>query len=261
MEKKATIQYLLNEEGRKQSLLNGGNGEMIQDIIVDLTDEIASMIEKSIFGSLEWDAALYVGFGGYDDLGEIESTPSRCVGYNEEYRGFEYKYELRYFDISMTAEQLIDWERDRLKTVKKDEENIMSEIKVGEEQWKEKFNLEKEKWINQYGTPRLKSMYANDNNIYEVYLEERIKNELPGFEFITYEYLHECLINYNEQYKTSNEVVEEANSLKKLGFEVNYGIVGKNFWYSKIPCVETKITEVIYIKNYLDKFFIVKKFY
>lgn len=124
MEKKVTIEYLLSEEGRKQNLLNGGNSEMVQYHTVECTNELLNMIENVIFRSFDWDTTLYVGFGGYDDLGEIESTPWRCVGYDEEYETFDYTYELKYFDTPMTAEQLINWERERLQIIENDKKTF-----------------------------------------------------------------------------------------------------------------------------------------
>jgi hypothetical protein len=262
MEKKATIQYLLSEEGRKKSFLNGGNGEMVQYLTVECTDEIISMIEKSLWGSIliNIEPILYIGFDGYDDFGNPDYMKWKYVEYIEDLDYLDYELNIHYFDKLMSAIELIEWQKERLEILASEEKVIMDDFKVRENRRIEKFNRQRNKWINQYGTPELKAMNDNDKNINQMYLKERINKELPGFEIKSYEYLNEAVNIYPYGYKPNNTVENEFNLLKEKGFEVYSGVLDANNWYDQNDYDEAKIIEVLYIEHYLGKYFLEKKF-
>lgn len=262
MKKKATIEYLLSEEGRKQSLLNGGNGEMVQYLTVECTAEIISMTRKSLGWVFDTEEPiLYIGFDRYGDFGEEEDMIWGYDGYDEENECCICSYNMQYFDTPMLADQLIEWQKKRLEIIENEEKIIMDNIKVRESQWKEEFDGEKEQWIKQYGTPQLQTMETNDENINKIYLKERIEKELPGFEVTSIEYLNEVVRTYPYGYKPSEIVVNQLNVLKEKGVEAECGIADLNNWYYVSPYDETKFIEIIYVKHYLGKYFLEKKFY
>jgi hypothetical protein len=262
MEKKATIQYLLSQEGRKQSLLNAGNGEMVQCHTVECTEELIAMIEKSLWGSIliGIEPILYIGFDGYDDFGDPDYIKWRNVGYNEELDYLDYELKIYYFDKPMSATELIEWQKLRLEILANEEKVIMDDFKIREGQRIEKFNNEREQWIKQYGTLELKSMDVNDKNINEIYLKERIEKELPSFQIISYDYLGELVETYHFGYGPSDIVIKELNLLKEKGFEAKCGIVNTNNWYDESLFDKTKLNEIIYIEHYLGKYLLEKKF-
>lgn len=55
LNKKARIRYLLNEEGRKKSLLSGGNGKELQEIYCNATPEVIELARVDKYGNIYLD--------------------------------------------------------------------------------------------------------------------------------------------------------------------------------------------------------------
>ncbi|ADQ05542.1 U32 family peptidase [Caldicellulosiruptor owensensis OL] len=55
LNKKARIRYLFNEEGRKKSLLSGGNGKELQEIECNATPEIIELAIVDRDGNISLD--------------------------------------------------------------------------------------------------------------------------------------------------------------------------------------------------------------
>ena len=217
MEKKARIQYLLDEEGRRQSLLNGGDGKMIQVIETNINEKIIKLSEVDEDGNV----AVYIGHRFekariYDAISNYTLYDNGPIG--------EIK-KINYFDKPMTIEELILLEETRVNNLKSkyDEikiksEEIMSENKIQKEVRKQtdieerrereierqlederrkmrekerqeelkKYENEKAKWIELHGSQYLKDALRLEYNIDKTYVIERAKYEFPSYEIDYY---------------------------------------------------------------------------
>ena len=183
MTKKAKVYYFLDEEGRKKSLLAGGNGKEVQVFETDVTE---ALLKK---GSVHEDGSVKVVFGatanaigyagdfrkndGYlygtdismapvepkltktfvsifytDSLGIEHQSRYRDDGLTEYFvkEGFiEKQKKIKYFDKPMTLEELIKWDDERLSSleVKEKELEVILAEKTKELE-KELENMQKE---------------------------------------------------------------------------------------------------------------------
>lgn len=168
MNKSCKVYYLLSEEGRKKSLLSGGNGKMVQEFFTELTPEL---LKK---GNVNENGEVNIVFGvkSYFNLYDSQITRSELSDYWDgvttdykmvkpeiikTYERFEYKasdgkkYKTQYndehlisheikegrieekrrlvmFDKPMTIEELLEWDNERIKNLKVKEEELKKEI-------------------------------------------------------------------------------------------------------------------------------------
>lgn len=128
-----TIFYLLNEEGRKKSLLGGGSGKELQHIECEVNDINISISSVDAKGF----AFITVGFV-FDSLNKNYLQ----VPFNvtiEDREGFlpEYKYDqcIKYFDRPMMAEDLLAYEFNRSRHIKKQFMKLGSELEKKIMEW------------------------------------------------------------------------------------------------------------------------------
>lgn len=210
LNKKARIRYLLNEEGRKKSLLSGGNGKELQEIECNATPEIIELARVDEDGNIYLDigAEIYDEFVFYSIVVDykLENSWPSCVVV-EEVRG------KKRFNEPQTVEQLIEWEKNRLKHIKEKKAVLEEQKKVLEKEYEEKERikneqrqreaeeLEKKKreeeekirqekeqimkerkaWIEQYGSEKLKLALELGYECEKDYVYERAKKEFPDF--------------------------------------------------------------------------------
>jgi hypothetical protein len=113
-----TIYYLLNEAGRKKSLLGGGDGKINQQVSVELNNDNMDLFTINEQG----EAKLYVGY-------EDEEHSSNLVDFeiSESNNGPSIKdvYRKIMFDKIMTADELIEFNRNRISNLKLKTDEIM----------------------------------------------------------------------------------------------------------------------------------------
>lgn len=278
----------MDEEGRRKSLLIGGNGEMLQHIEVEANDRIIKLSDISENGKI----SLSVGFAGFSSY--KEPYPVRTQ-YKIKENEYDHKYNLDYethcyFSRPMSVDELIDWEENRRTLIENqmkelqpiiDEHNKEIDLKESEKQKKEKeerklleakqkeedqrkeedkkkkklqWEQERNNWIDQFGSQYLKDATDLDYNIDDKYFEERATKEFPKYE-INFYYNAGWNIRSNPSQKALNEVKE---LVKK-----NYDAV--IVWLTAPVNEEEKYyddfeeCEAIVIRSYLGKYDLVKE--
>jgi len=199
MEKTMKVYYLLSEEGRKKSILAGGDGKRKQELEVPVTAELLELSSVDYGGDIE----LKVGYSG---TGTGCATGAKI---QKDHQGF---WVLRdtyqnsgIFDAPQTIEQLISWEKARRDRRKKAQEEL--EAKAGENELRRKelkdeyeANLERRKsrealekeagirrrkekldWIEQFGSGHLQRAFRLDYDCQRKYVEERSAKEFPDY--------------------------------------------------------------------------------
>lgn len=138
------IIYFLNEEGRKESLLRGGNGKEIQYLYGEFTPTIKDIVTVSKNG----DAYLPIGFNAsvdnliknkfnsyaneFEIIQDIKCVRVSDIGkFGERKYAAEYKYVkgVKKFDTIPTFDQLIGYELSRINYLKKRKEALEEEYK------------------------------------------------------------------------------------------------------------------------------------
>ena len=201
--KKATISYLLNEEGRKRSLLDGGDGKEMQVVETDITPVLMELADVSPGGEavLNLTGEIVIGL-------EIGS-------YHDDYPNFKYTYapgqyrhldRKQYFAAPQTAEALIAWEKSRrdhiaarsaelqpaleklqasykLESERRAEEKASEKAREEGHRKKEREQREAEKstWIAAHGSDHLRRAAALGYDCQRKYVTERAITEFPDF--------------------------------------------------------------------------------
>jgi hypothetical protein len=104
---KATITYLLSEEGRKQSLLAGGDGKTKQVLEVDITPELLELADVHDDGQVK------LQIGSETSRSILNTTDVMLKIYSDGYVEFNHVGDVIAFDVPQTVEALIAFERDR----------------------------------------------------------------------------------------------------------------------------------------------------
>ena len=143
-----TITYYLNEEGRKQSLLSGGNGKAEQITTVEITENIIDLFKVNKDGK----ATLQIGEYSIDNI--VNNKPLL-------------------FEKIMAGEELIKFELDR----RKEFNAKMREL----QEYKVQSEKDKEGWIKTFGSAYLKKAYPLGYNCQRQYVSERATLEFPEY--------------------------------------------------------------------------------
>ena len=217
MSKTCKVMYLLNEEGRKESLLSDGDGKRIQELETPISKELMELASVDNDGN----AVIKIGFKNNGD-----SYDKVLIGYEVKecsiYRpSIEKVSKVVEFDKLQTVEELLIFEKNRLEDIKKSlneseeklkpllEEYILKERKKEEEKLqreedlrikreqeqlergrlekeeklrKEKEKEEDEKWIRTNGSEYLNQCLDLGYNCKRKYLIDRVEKQDPGFD-------------------------------------------------------------------------------
>lgn len=283
MEKKARIQYLLSEEGRRQSLLNGGDGKMIQVIETNINEKIIKLSEVDEDGNV----AVYIGHRF--EKARIYDAISNYMLYDNGPIG-EIK-KINYFDKPMTIEELILLEETRVNNLKSkyDElkiksEEIISKNKIKKELREEmeieerrereierqlederrkmcekerqeeikKYENEKSKWIELYGDQFLKYSLRLNDTIDKTYVIERANREFPDYE-----------VDYDDNARWDEKSNPDAEILNEVKDLIEKGYCAKVVWltngvYDEDESDYFEERETIVIRKYLGRYDLVK---
>ena len=271
--KKVRIKYLLSEEGRKKSLLAGGDGKEKQVVEADITPEVLELAEVDHDG----EAVLNLTYSLTSDLkvglkfGEI-----RIMELLESFS----------FDAPQTAEQLIAAEKARRARIEAKRLELQPELereraKYAEKQAREKAEedkrielqrkldadraAEKEKeeaerlaWISEYGSDYLQRAVKLGYNCQRQYVTERAAKEFPG-----YEVDFDNRAAWKSRSCPSMAALEEVERLIRQGYdaevvwltEPTYGITDEEY-YAEGPFEPCEAVAVI---DYLGKYDLVKE--
>ena len=290
----AKIFYLLSEAGQRDSLLKGGNGKELQEITTEATPEIIKLSKIRSDGEIELSIGCYVDYEGKLNRFDSKRVVLRYeVSKNSFYSPtVEAVHKIVYFDTVQTAEQLIAWEMNRIATAEtskkqaekdlipllaeyekeKEEKRIRKEKEVAEQAARdaaretEKAFREQEKteWIKNHGSQYLKDCLELDVKANLEYVVERAELEYPGY---TVDYAETA--EWDEKFSPSPEALSELKKIRATGAEA------KIVWltspaqvrkaepeYDGYGCrldEEYEPCEAVVIRNYLDKYDLVKE--
>lgn len=288
--KTATIKYLLNEKGRKNSLLNGDNGKELQEIQAEISERLLKYASVSQNGGV----TLEIGFkdNRYNEV---------IIDY-EEANDWLGKYikkinKVCFFDKIMTANELLDWEEKRISKLEKlkdkykdimearekklKEEELLKQEKEKrqKEEWERKraieeqdklllaeekkkkekaFIEERNKWIAEKGSQYLKDALELGYKINRKYVFERASKELENFKVDMDDKAY-----WQEKGNPTQNALEEVKELIKEGYNAEIvwltdaveDVDEKNEYYDE----PFESCEAIVIFDYLGKYNLVKE--
>lgn len=251
-----TVMYLLNEEGRKKSLLSGGDGKHVQVIETPVTEELLNLASVDKNGN----AVVKIGYRGKgDDWSDSDrvaiSTKIEDDSFrrhkNEEPKIVDVRKQIE-FDNIQTVESLLIFERDRVKKYEKSlEENqelLKSLIIDFKKEQEEKERKLKEERIKQE-EKRLQEEKINQENKLKKQAEKQAEKQ-EDIEWIKSkgsEYLNQCIsLGYNCQRK----YIEERVSKEFEGFEVDFNDTAN--WNTRVSPSQEALDEVT---KWIDKGF------
>lgn len=287
--KKARIEYLLSEEGRKKSLLAGGDGKERQVIETDITPEIIRLAQVAPQGEVILHIGFKPGRNGYQEqiLLEVKLLSEYFMSPWSNFNGRQY------FDEPQSVEALLIWEQQRIKNtvgVRNDPSNIAkieqmeadaaaasmerkAKRDAEEAEWEavrkaredaektEKARSAKEKsdWIAAHGSDHLKRATALDYNCQRRYVEERAEAEFPAFALD-----FDNLASWRGRACPSEDALEYIEVLIAQGHDTEcvwltappYKVERDPEYYG--PEDEFDPCEAIVIRNYLGKYDLVK---
>lgn len=255
---KVKIIYNLSEEGRKKSLLSGGDGKEKQYLYTEITSENLKYATVNANGEAYIECLSYrkpelsTGFGGrpyisystklvyFDDIQTVEGILNFIKSNEVKYKESEnelnntLKSQLEEWKLSKEAEE----ERKRIEL-----ENAKAE-RERKSELKEKIENDKRDWINSFGSKFLKDAYNNGYNCQRKYVEERVSLELPGFEID-----FDGEISIKSRSMPSEKALYKSLEIKDLGYDCDV---------SWAPYLSEDGEEVVCIYNYLGKYFLYK---
>jgi DNA segregation ATPase FtsK/SpoIIIE-like protein len=272
MKKKVIIKYLLDEAGRKKSLISGGDGKAVQTVEADLTPEAVEL------ASIDYDGNALI------DLTRQLSSKAALSKV-----GRPHIYETRnyfYFDEPQTTEKLVKFEKERVakiavqkEALKPSLEEALAEYEKEEIQRKEreaaqekeraehaaviraeKERLEKEKldWIFKHGSEYLQRAVKLGYNCQRQYVTERAAKEFPGYALD-----FDNNANWKNRSCPSMAALDEVERLIQQGYDAKvvwltepaYEITDEEY-YAEGPFEPCEAVAVI---DYLGKYDLVKE--
>lgn len=284
MTTKATITYLLSEEGRKKSLLQGGSGKREQNLEADITPELLTLAHVSSEGNIK----LRIG----DDSSYSLLNHRDCELYVDKYSG---KPEIRplsgnntgliaeiiTFDAPQTADALIDFETNRrtnLETrqgelqpefdrlmeeynVKQAAEKARNEVEEAKRKAereveeaakkveRERLEADKLQWIQQHGDDYLRDAVALGYDCQREYVAQRTDMEFPGY-----------VVDFDNNAVWKSRSCPSREALAEVKGLIAKGYQAEVVWLTCPPWEldEFEAGEAVVIRSYLGKYDLVK---
>ena len=256
--KKVSVMYLLSEEGRKKSLLSGGDGKRIQCIEAEISKDVLDLATVDNNGV----AYLTIGFKKYSyneycnerELSNNYNTVAVDVCIEKRYDGKPClckKKEFIEFDEPKSVEELIEFEKKRTKKYseklnkaelecekavkefeekraekiaeeereKKKQEAEKAAIKKEEQRLKEETEKADREWIEKYGSDYLKNATKLGYKCEREYIKERCEKEFSGFK-----------IDFYKDYIYEERVNPSKKALKEVMKLISEGVDAKIVW-------------------------------
>lgn len=278
----AKIEYLLSEEGRKKSLLAGGDGKEVQMVVTDITPELLELARVNADGTVILKLTGYmvldveiemVGVHGLDCPRPRwdEQTASSCNGQ-------------KYFDAPQTAETLISWDSNRRKHVEakkaelqpkfdrlqteyeaakaeklaRDEDEKAQRLATVEaanaktKAERDRLEAEKLEWIQAHGSEYLKDAVSLGYNCQRQYVTERAEMEFPDFD-----------VDFGDNAKWTSRSCPSPEALQEVKELVAAGHEAEVVWLTddgaeREDWEDFESCEAIVIRNYLGRYDLVK---
>jgi len=234
--KKVRIEYLLSEEGRKKSLLAGGDGKAEQVIEAPLTPEALEISKVDVNGN----AVIRL-------TERLASEVKLQKAYSPHITEFDKKFE---FDSPQTAEQLINFEKERRVRIAMQKEALQPALEAAlEEAAREKERAERE---------------AERQAEYEAEQAKRYVTERAALEFPEYVVDFDDNATWKDRACPSMAALEEVERLIEAGHhnakvvwltEPTYEITDEEYYAEGPfePC------EAVVVIDYLGKYDLVKE--
>lgn len=282
MTTKATITYLLNEEGRKKSLLSGGDGKQVQTVEADITPQVLELASVDSNGKVN----LQVGYRPEFFRGVGTMIPRAILldtAVGTRYGGRPYWNEterIHEFPAPQTADSLLTWEQERRERIASrnielqpefdrlkaeyeakqvEEESANAQRKAEREAKEAAKNAERERveadklqWIQEHGSDYLKDAVTLGYDCQRQYVDERSEKEFPDF-----------AVDFGDQAEwksrscPSREALAEAKNLIAKGYKAEVVWLTCPPWevdeYERFEA-----DEAVVIRNYLGKYDLVK---
>ncbi|WP_160691655.1 hypothetical protein [Clostridium sp. C2-6-12] len=285
--KKVIIKYLLSEEGRKNSILLGGNGREVQEIEVEVSERILKIANVDTDGNVE----LNIGFKKSSSGKSLEDIIVDYEAISDEYGKYLMeKTEKKHFDKISELNELLNWEENRREKLKileveyklyrNERKKKMQEVNIRREEecrireqeqreYNEKRKLKEQKikeeqeeklkayvdersnWINEYGSQYLKNIVKLGYDVDSKYAIERANKEMPNFEVDI-----DDNSAWGEQDNPSEKAVEEVIELIENGYKAE--VVWLTSPVNPDDEDDFEECEAIGIREYLGNYYLVK---
>lgn len=290
MTKMARIEYLLDEAGRKKSLLAGGDGKQLQIIETPATPAIIELAEVDNSGNV----LLRVGFSGDGYRGvTVNKKPVKMYGDNGKGWGWLEEDRVHFFDEPQSVDSLVAWEQARVKRLKAAETDpanleIIAELEAehaireaqkaesearqaaerakeaaereareaAEKAAKEERQREKRQWIEQYGSDYLKKATKLGYDCQRQYVTERAAREFPGFTVDFDKYA-----DWRSRSCPSEEALELLEDIMNRGYK-DVKIVWLTeppYYWSRYSDGHYEAREAVVVRDYLGRYTLVKE--
>lgn len=240
----AKVYYLLNEDGRKKSLLTGGDGKELQCFCTEVTKELLDLECTSVneegevtttigfkFGinkkplSIVTDFKINTSFGNpsIDKIDKIIrfEEPMELDDLIEFQKNKEYEINKSCEEVSEKYEEVLNnYRREQyIKRIKEENQQRVEKeqkemLEKQRKERKEKEYKEDIKWINENGSDYLKNMIVLNYKFKRAYVTERVEKELPDFEID-----FEDNADWKERVSPSEEAINEILKLKEQGHD------------------------------------------
>ena len=286
--KKARIEYLLDEAGRKKSLLAGGDGKQLQIIETPATPAIIELAEVDNSGNV----LLRVGFSGNGYRGvTVNKKPVKMYGDNGKGWGWLEEDRVHFFDEPQSVDSLVAWEQARVKRLEAAETDpanleIIAELEAEhaireaqkaesearqaanrakeaaereareaeEKAMKEEREREKKQWIDIYGSDYLKKATKLGYDCQRQYVTERAAREFPGFtvDFDNYAY-------WRSRSCPSEKALELVEDAQERGFATAkvVWLIDPPYYWDSYENDRYAEREAVVIESYLGKYTLV----
>ena len=284
---KINVFYLLNEEGRKEDILNGKDGQYLQHLVIESTPELLRI------ATVDPDGSIYLGLNVEARVATAADLNGEEFIESERFKQYEYDFEGKKFIIdncsivdyvlekvgneydvlevldsieyprTFTEESIIEEiekfekKQKKLARIEKNLKKQLEEINAAQKQKEVVFEEEKKNWIEINGSEHLKlSAKLNYENI-ELYPTERAKAEYPEY-ILHLEDIHEEVLKDTISANPSFESLKEVADLIDKGIDAKVINVDHFEKDDDDQIVNICKKEAIIIVGYLGKFMLIK---
>jgi hypothetical protein len=282
MTKTAKIHYLLNEEGRKASILAGGDGKEKQILECEVTPEVLELAKVNSNGEVILDLTgsnfvldlkIKPGKSGQiTPYGVIMPEPPQI---KEVYQGWSGTY---YFSAPQSPGDLIAWEKarreklaarraelqpeyDRLMAKHEadmalclaEKEKRAAEEAARKKEAEEKAAAEKKAaaeekaaWIQAHGSDFLKRAFALGYDCQRQYVTERAEMEAPGYQ-----------VDFDDEFSWKSRSCPSEEALEMVEELISKGFQAEVVWLTAAPDLDEPC-EAVVVRNYLGKYDLIR---
>jgi len=289
MTKMARIEYLLDEAGRKKSLLAGGDGKELQVVEADITPEIINLAKVDGEGNVK----LEVGFSTGNSTRRVIVDKKPVKMYDGKGWGWLEEDRVHFFDEPQSVDSLVAWEQARVKRLKAAETDpanleIIAELEAEhaireaqkaesearqaanrakeaaereareaeEKAMKEEREREKRQWIDQHGSNYLKKATKLGYDCQRQYVTERAAREFPGFtvDFNNY-------ADWRSRSCPSEEALELLEDILNRGFKDAkiVWLTAPPYYWSRYSDGHYEAREAVVVGDYLGRYTLIKE--